>query len=306
MRTPDPFGPEPPEVALAELAGWILHEDAELLVIDKPGWLVCHPSKHGPRSSLVGACREWTGLERLHLVSRLDRETSGLVLLAKTATMASRLQTAMQQRRVEKVYLAVLEGRLAAPVEVDAALGPDPDSAVRARVAVTDAPGSQAAFTRFEPVEPSEAKASARVEVGAEGDRPASIAEPPRIGLLDDSADPRAHAGLRGFTLARVLPRTGRKHQIRAHAAHIGHAVAGDKIYGPDETLFLEFIERGWTERMARRLPIQRQALHLARLRFHLGAGEASLRFEAPLPNEMRRLIADRAPRRPGAPSRDA
>lgn len=288
MRRPDPFGPEPPEVALDELAGWILHEDAELLVVDKPGWLVCHPSKRGPRSSLVGACREWTGLERLHLVSRLDRETSGLVVLAKTPAMASRLQTAVQQRRVEKVYLAVLEGRLASPVEVDAALGPDPKSAVRARVAVSDAAGSKAAFTRFEPIGVA---VSASVEVGVEGDRPASIADPPLMASLDDPADGRAHAGSRGFTLARVLPRTGRKHQIRAHAAHIGHAVAGDKIYGPDETLFLEFIEQGWTERMARQLPIQRQALHLARLDFVLEGASTSLHFEAPLSRDMLALL---------------
>jgi 23S rRNA pseudouridine1911/1915/1917 synthase len=244
--TTDPhFGPEPPDVELDELAGWIVHEDAHLLVIDKPGWLVCHPSKRGPRSSLVGACREWTGLERLHLVSRLDRETSGLVVLAKDAAMASRLQKAVQERQVEKIYLAVLEGRLEAAVDVDAPLGPHPTSAVRARVAVLTE-GGKAAHTRFEPLGPS---------------------------------------------LVRVIPSTGRKHQIRAHAAHIGHPVAGDKIYGPDEGLFLEFIEAGWTERMALQLPVQRQALHLAEVGFPALDDLPALRFEAGLPEDMRRLL---------------
>jgi 23S rRNA pseudouridine1911/1915/1917 synthase len=97
---------EPPE-----LASWILHEDERLLVVNKPGDVVCHPSKHGPWSSLVGAAREHLGLDRVHLVFRLDRETSGVVVLAKDPRMASRLQTAMQDRRVGKRYLAVLTGR---------------------------------------------------------------------------------------------------------------------------------------------------------------------------------------------------
>ncbi len=284
---PDPFGPEPPSVEPDELAGWIVHEDQHLLVIDKPGWLVCHPSKRGPRSSLVGACREHTGLDRLHLVSRLDRETSGLVVLAKDAELASRLQKAVQERRVARQYLAILDGRLDEPVEVDAPLGPDPESAVRIRVTVGTEPvaspdgqpdrhlDAKPAFTRFEPI---------------------------RTGQVPGGRDP-ARAG-RPLTLARVLPRSGRKHQIRAHAYHIGHPVTGDKIYGPDETLFLEFIEQGWTERLARQLPIRRQALHLARLDFALdddpvqpwpGPDPDRLTFEAPLPADMARLIGLRA-----------
>ena len=66
-----------PLVDLDEMAQWILHETDDLLVFNKPGWLVCHPSKNGPLSSLVGAAREYTGLEKLHLVARLDRERAG-------------------------------------------------------------------------------------------------------------------------------------------------------------------------------------------------------------------------------------
>lgn len=74
--------------------------------------------------------------------------------------------------------------------------------------------------------------------------------------------------GGRGFTLCEVSLLTGRKHQIRAHAQWLGHSVAGDKIYGPDETLYLDFVERGFTPEMAEILPIKRQALHAAAMDF--------------------------------------
>src|SRR6185503_14321235 len=97
-------------IAIEELRAWIVYEDERLLVVGKPGDVVCHPSKAGPWSSLVGAAREYTALPTMHLVFRLDRETSGIVVLAKDAKMASRLQVAMQERKVGKLYLAVLTG----------------------------------------------------------------------------------------------------------------------------------------------------------------------------------------------------
>src|SRR5262245_53397779 len=94
-------------IAPEDVPTWILYEDDRLLVVNKPGDVACHPSKAGPWSSLVGALREYTRLPTVHLVFRLDRETSGVVVLAKDPDMASRLQRAMQQRRVGKAYLVV-------------------------------------------------------------------------------------------------------------------------------------------------------------------------------------------------------
>lgn len=79
----NPYGEEAPLVDMAVFSDWIVQEDENLLIINKPGWLVCHPSKNGPLSSLVGVVREYTGAEKLHLVARLDRETSGLIIFAK-------------------------------------------------------------------------------------------------------------------------------------------------------------------------------------------------------------------------------
>ena len=226
-----------------EFLSWILHEDDRLLVIDKPGDFVCHPSKAGPWSSLVGAAREATRLPRIHLVFRLDRETSGVVVLAKDPAMAARLQRAVQERRVGKTYLGILTGELGGPATVDQPLGDDTASPVFIKSAVC--PEGQAAVTHFTPL---------------------------------------ATAG--GFTLASIGTETGRKHQIRAHAQWLGHSLVGDKIYGPDSGLYLEFLDTGWTPKLAARLLLPRQALHCAEIDLRQ-AGMTSV-FAAPLPHDMR------------------
>ena len=232
-----------------ELASWILHEDDRLLVIDKPGDVVCHPSKAGPWSSLVGAAREYTGLPTVHLVFRLDRETSGVIVLAKDSEMASRLQKAMMKRRVRKAYLAILTGELEAAVRVDQPLGDDTTSPVYIKSAVVE--GGQPSVSLFEPL---------------------------------------SRAG--GFTLARVVTETGRKHQIRAHAQWLGHSLVGDKIYGPDSRLYLDFIDHGWTPELAAKLLLPRQALHCEEI--DLTPSGLAFVFKAPLAADLRRFGSGR------------
>jgi 23S rRNA pseudouridine1911/1915/1917 synthase len=230
-------------IAEGELPSWIVYEDARLLVVAKPGDVVCHPSKAGPWSSLVGAAREYTQLPTMHLVFRLDRETSGIVVLAKDAKMASRLQTAMMERKVGKKYLAILTGVLAAPVTVDQPLGDDLASPVFVKSTVRA--DGQTAVTHFTPL----------VSGG-------------------------------GFTLTSVVTESGRKHQIRAHAQWLGHTLVGDKIYGPDARCYLEFIDHGWTEGLAAKLLLPRQALHCAEI--DLRTTGLDYVFSAPLPLDLR------------------
>jgi 23S rRNA pseudouridine1911/1915/1917 synthase len=236
-------------IAPAELPSWIIFEDERLLVVNKPGDVVCHPSKAGPWSSLVGALREYANLPTVHLIFRLDRETSGVVVLAKDPKTAGRLQMAMQERKVGKTYLAILCGELAAPATVDRPLGDDITSPVFVKSAVVPTGEGQSAVTHFTPI-----------------------------------------VARRGFTLARVVTETGRKHQIRAHAQWLGHSLVGDKIYGPDARLYLDFIDHGWTDALAARLLLPRQALHCSEIDLRT-TGMPHV-FSAPLPADLREFCA--------------
>ncbi|MBK8475175.1 MAG: RluA family pseudouridine synthase [Opitutaceae bacterium] len=227
-----------------ELRAWILFEDEHLLVLNKPGDVVCHPSKAGPWSSLVGAAREYLGGGAVHLIFRLDRETSGVVLIAKDERTNTLLQRVTLKRCYSKAYHAILVGELAVETTVDQPLGPDCSGPVVARTCVVPAGQGKPAVTRYTPL-----------AVGG------------------------------GFTLARVVTETGRKHQIRAHAQWLGYPLVGDKIYGPDQRLYLEFIERGWTPALESRLLLRRQALHCAEIALTL-AGEERV-FRAGLPDDL-------------------
>jgi len=227
----------------AEFDSWITSDDEHIIVINKPGDVVCHPSKAGPWSSLVGAVREHCKVEASHLIFRLDRETSGVVVFARTPRMASRLQKATQERRVRKSYLAILRGEMPGPLSVDQPLGDDPHSPVFVKSAVV--PDGQRAVTHYTPL---------------------SVAG--------------------GFTLARVVTETGRKHQIRAHAQWAGYPMIGDKIYGGDDRCFLHFLDHGWTPELEAKLLLPRQALHCESIDLTLAGLERVL--TAPMAEDMR------------------
>jgi 23S rRNA pseudouridine1911/1915/1917 synthase len=91
----------------------VVFEDERLLVVNKPSDLVCHPSKNGPLSSLVGRLRAYLGRDEAFMVNRLDRETSGLMLIAKDAAMAAQLHRAFLKKQVLKEYTAIVHGRVA-------------------------------------------------------------------------------------------------------------------------------------------------------------------------------------------------
>jgi 23S rRNA pseudouridine1911/1915/1917 synthase len=123
-------------ISAPELTAWQLSDEDDVLAFNKPGDVVCHPSKAGPWSSLAGAVKEGYGLAKAHLIFRLDRETSGIVLFAREERAASRLQRALQAGRIRKTYLALLAGELAGPVSVDQALGDDEHSPVFVKTTV--------------------------------------------------------------------------------------------------------------------------------------------------------------------------
>ena len=244
-------GEAAPLVRDGEFESWIVYEDEHVIALNKPGWLVCHPSKQGPMSSLVGAADLYLKQERLHLVSRLDRETSGIVLIAKHRKSAGQYQKAIEQKRVKKAYVVWLIGELKEAIEVNQPLARDIESEVYIKQTVRKSNSAQSALTRFEPLH----------------------------------YDPASN-----LSVVRVLPITGRKHQIRAHAKWLGYPVYGDKLYGPDDRCYLEFIEKGWTPALAEKLIFPRQALHAVSLEFE--GIEYRTEFTAPLTPDLLTLNA--------------
>jgi 23S rRNA pseudouridine1911/1915/1917 synthase len=99
---------------------------------------------------------------------------------------------------------------------------------------------------------------------------------------------PLAHSC--GYTLVRVHPRTGRRHQIRVHAAWLGHPVAGDKLYGPDPSVMLEFVANGFSEKLLRAVPLPRHALHAAEVCYATERGDEI--FRAPFTADLLQFCA--------------
>lgn len=259
----------------------VIYEDEELLVINKPAGLVCHPTKTDEYSSLISRVRLYLGKDaRPHLVNRLDRETSGITVVAKTDESALQLRQTWESRQVDKEYLAIVHGHVEQEHGViDAPLGKDESS----RVAIKDcvrADGAEA-LTRYEVI-----RRFVRDEHRtSDTEHPTTThgmfnAEVRKESSLRDPADPRLPTNNHQcLTLLRVQPETGRKHQIRIHLAHSGHPIIGDKLYGGDEDLYLALVENRLTTEQKERLILPYHALHAGHVRFEWRGKE--MEFEA-------------------------
>jgi|ERR1043166_499387 23S rRNA pseudouridine1911/1915/1917 synthase len=225
----------------------ILLEDEDLLVVNKPAGLVCHPTKTDEYSSLISRARLHLGKDaHPQLVNRLDRETSGVTLIAKTEPAARELRRIWENRLVKKQYLAIVHGDVRDEAGIiDVPLGKDEVSCVAIKDCVR-ADGT-AARTRYE------------VERRFVGNSIQSS--------VFSIQTPENPCGTR-FTLLNVWPETGRKHQIRIHLAHLGHPIVGDKLYGGDEDLYMALVENRLTEEQRARLILPHHALHAAEVRF--------------------------------------
>jgi 23S rRNA pseudouridine1911/1915/1917 synthase len=220
----------------------IIFENDDLLVINKPAGMVVHPAPGHAAGTLVNAvlghAPEMAGVgdeQRPGIVHRLDKDTSGLLVVAKTDAAQRALQRQFKDRSVEKLYLALVDG--APPSErgrIETFIGRDVGD--RKRMAVVPESRGRAAVTEY-----------------------------------------RVRERFAAHTLLEADLLTGRTHQIRLHLAYLKCPIVGDTVYG-------------WRKPS---LPLKRQFLHAARLTLTLpGSGELRT-FEAPLPDELARILAD-------------
>ena len=238
----------------------VVAESNDFIVVEKPPFLLVHPTKPTGARTLWGELKQLLAFEianggQVSIVNRLDRETSGLVLVAKNAATARRFGLLMQEQGIAKEYLAIVWGWPQwNSTTVDAPLirqGIHLPSAIWLKRAIH--PAGASARTEF--------VVEKRFRRGAAGDC---------------------------FSIIRAIPRTGRTHQIRVHLASLGHPIVGDKIYGPNEKLYLEFIETGWTPELERQLLLPRHALHSAALEIENGE-----RWTSRLPIDLRTFARD-------------
>jgi 23S rRNA pseudouridine1911/1915/1917 synthase len=230
----------------------IIDETDDYAVVDKPPFLLIHPTKPNGTRTLWQELRGLFAFEiaaggQVSIVNRLDRETSGLVLVAKKADVARRFGLLMQRRQVKKEYLAIIWG------------WPEWKSTVVDAALDRQSKHQHSAIWLKQMIHPSGAPAQTELHVERRFVRSPGTARPP-------GAPPNGLRGAEMFSLIRAIPHTGRTHQIRVHLASLGHPIVGDKIYGPDERLYLRFIESGWTAELERHLLLRRHALHSGRL----------------------------------------
>ncbi len=214
----------------------VIDESDDWLVVDKPAPLIVHPANRKPEPTLLGGVEHLLAFEMENgacpaIVNRLDRDTSGLVIIAKHTAAARKLGIIFEKREVSKEYLAIVNGWPTADEwTVDEPLlraGEIELSPIWVRQIIH--PAGKSCLTRF------------------------------RVESRFERAEGR-------FALVRCFPETGRMHQIRVHLAHAGHAITGDKLYSGDGSEYLEWMATGWTPELAQKLHLARHALHASSL----------------------------------------
>jgi len=254
----------------------VLFEDEHYLAVSKSGNIPVHACGVYIVNTLIARVRDAYG-PKIHLAHRLDRETSGVVMLARHRA-ANRLLAGMFERgEVEKRYLAVVYGHMA-----------DGNTIIDAPIAKVDA--------RYQyPVEYEYGKANDRAtylpkRVVGEGGKPART----RVEVVSHvtrAAGTETDIAAREFTILRVTPEQGRTNQIRVHLAHIGHPIVGDKIYALTGDLRDEVLRDGLTDRVRAALVLDRHALHCESLAFTHPLTSQHLTITAPVPDDLALFI---------------
>jgi 23S rRNA pseudouridine1911/1915/1917 synthase len=193
--------PEPIEIVAQDIPIDVLYEDESLIAINKQEGVICHPARAEQSGTLVNGLAFYAAQLshgedpfRPGIVHRLDKNTTGVLLVAKTDEAHWRLSLQFERRTIRKVYLAVVEGAPSLDADtIDAPIGVHP--VVREKFAVMIREN--------------------KIDVGREAVTHYEVAE-----------------RFRGYALVKLFPKTGRTHQLRVHMSHLGHPIVGDTLYG--------------------------------------------------------------------------
>jgi 23S rRNA pseudouridine1911/1915/1917 synthase len=235
-----------------------LYEDEHLLAVDKPAGLPVHPTARYHKNTLIKVLEsQRRDCPFLSLGHRLDRETSGVMLVSKTRACDRALKKALEARTdIEKTYAAITwgvpdRGDGASRFRFERSMELDLLGSVKVKMRLSDAPTALYASTVFE-IEQTRRNEAGRV-----------------------------------YALVRCNLETGRQHQIRLHLASLGAPVVGDKLYGPDERAFARSADGELTAADSTMLELPRHALHAAKLSLPHPITGARLCIEAPLPRDL-------------------
>ena len=246
--------PEPPSRTIEpeEIPIDVIHEDDDLIILNKSADMIVHPARGNRHGTLVNALAHYSdslssglGEFRPGIVHRLDRDTTGVMIVTKNDQAQWKVAKQFENRQVHKTYMAIVHGTPELRADrINAPLGIHPQ--VREKYAVRPENGKEA-ITFYE------------------------VAE-----------------AFRGFSLIRCKPKTGRTHQIRVHLSHIKHPIVADDMYGGKLVYPWQLAD---TEPEPQDPVIDRCALHAFSIEFRHPTKDTMVQFEAPLPEDMLRML---------------
>jgi 23S rRNA pseudouridine1911/1915/1917 synthase len=254
--------PPPSELTPTDIPLNILYEDDWLLVINKQAGIVCHPANPGQTNTIANAAvfyaeRLSTGADpfRPGILHRLDKNTTGVMLIAKSDEAHWRIALQFERRTVRKEYFAVCEGEI--PLDGD----------------IINRPLAPHAQTTQRMVVP--------------GQQLQRLHDPPRQAMFKEAiTEYRVERRFRGYTTVALFPKTGRTHQLRVHTSSIGHPIVGDTMYGGRTVSERDLAGTGSDSPL-----IAHQALHARRIRIVHPIHERPMEIEAPFPENIRRIV---------------
>jgi len=283
----------------------VLFEDEDLLIVNKPPHLPVHPGGRYLRNTLINLLKAKRPKSLLILAHRLDRETSGVCVLSKTQLAKDRMYWQFFNGEVDKTYWALTWGKPSPPSGlVDAAIGlaNAPGSKVKSRIRTKQAVGggeSKSARTKYHTLKTKWVRGSGW--------------QPPEWPRLEELMTKRSHGeGTFPISLIECKPITGRTNQIRVHLAHLGCGIVGDKLYDPDEGVFIEMCETGprldkvgsgkskrpapeptfsLSPALKLRLVLDAHALHAKSLEFRHPRTGKRMRIDAPVPKSWQAFV---------------